>query len=84
MVLLWATAVWSVQATTEQPATDSQENQHVDEDYPDEPRSEETSLLEDLQVRLKEVSERERGLQLREEQVLSVAAGFRSFGCATG
>ena len=72
MVLLWATAVWSVQATTEQPATDSLENQHVEGDYPDEPRSEEATLLEDLQVRLKKVEEREHGLQLREEQVLSL------------
>jgi len=72
LVLLWATAVWSVQATTKQPATDSQENQHVEEDYPDELRSEEATLLEDLQVRLKEVAERERGLQLREEHVRSL------------
>lgn len=72
MVLLWATAVWSVQATTEKPATDSQENQHVEEDFSDEPRSEEATLLEDLQARLQEVSERERGLQLREEHVLSL------------
>ena len=72
VVVLSITAVWSVQATTEQPATDSQENQHVEEDYPDESRSEEATLLEDLQVRLKEVEERERGLQLREEHVLSL------------
>jgi flagellar motility protein MotE (MotC chaperone) len=72
LVLLWATAVWSVQATTEQPAIDPQEIQHVEGDYPDEPRSEEATLLEDLQVRLKEVEERERGLQLREEHVLSL------------
>ncbi len=72
ILLLWATAVWSVQATTEQPATDSEENQHVEEDYPYEPRIEEATLLEDLQVRLKEVEERERGLQLREEHVLSL------------
>ena len=72
LVLLWATAVWSVQATTEQPAPDSQENQHVEEDFPEESRSEEATLLEDLQVRLKEVEERERGLQLREEHVLSL------------
>lgn len=72
MVLLWATAVWSVQATTEQPSTDSQENQHVEEDYSDEPRSEEATLLEDLQARLKVVEERERGLQLREEHIMSL------------
>ena len=72
MGLLWATAVWSVQATTEQSSTDSPENQHVEEDYPDAPRSEEATLLEDLQARLKGVEERERGLQLREEHVLSL------------
>ena len=72
VVVLSATAVWSVQATTQQPATNSQENQYVEEDYPDESRSEEATLLEDLQVRLKEVEERERGLQLREEHVRSL------------
>jgi flagellar motility protein MotE (MotC chaperone) len=60
MVLLWATAVWSVQARTEQPSTDSHKNQHVEKDYSDEPRSEEATLLEDLQARLKEVEARER------------------------
>lgn len=69
VVVLWATAVWSVQATTEQPASQTAENQHVDEDLTGEPRSEETTLLEDLQARLKQIEERERGLQLREEQV---------------
>jgi len=72
VVVLSATAVWSVQATTEQPATNSHENQYVEEDYPSESRSEEATLLEDLQVRLKEVEERERGLQLREEHVRSL------------
>jgi len=72
VVVLSATTVWSVQATTEKPATDSQGNQHVEEDYPNEPRSEESTLLEDLQRRLKEVGERERGLQLREEHVRSL------------
>jgi flagellar motility protein MotE (MotC chaperone) len=72
VVVLSATAVWSVQATTEQPASDSQEKQHVEEGYLDQPRSDEATLLEDLQVRLKKVEERERGLQLREEHVLSL------------
>ena len=72
LVLLWATAVWSVQATTEQPSTESHTNQYVDENSPDEPRSAEATLLEDLQARLKEVEARERGLQLREEHVLSL------------
>jgi len=72
MVLLWATAVWSVQARTEQPSTDSHKNQHVEKDYSDEAGSEEATLLEDLQARLKEIEARERGLQLREEHVLSL------------
>ena len=72
VVVLSATVVWSVQATTEQPATNSLENQYVEEDYPSESRSEEATLLEDLQVRLEEVEERERGLQLREEHVRSL------------
>ena len=72
MVLLWATAVWSVQATTEKSSIDSHENQQVEQNDFDEPRSEETTLVEDLQARLKAIEERERGLQLREEQVLSL------------
>ena len=84
VVVLWATVVWSVQATTEQPAIDSQENQHVDEVYPDEPRSEEATLLEDLQARLKEVEERERGLQLREEQVLSLQRDLEALAARQG
>lgn len=72
VVVLSATAVWSVQATTEQPASNSQEKQHVEEGYLDQPRSDEATLLEDLQARLKKVEERERGLQFREEHVLSL------------
>lgn len=72
MVLLWATAAWSVQARTEHPSTESHKNQQVEQDYPDEPQSEEATLLEDLQARLKEVEARERDLQLREEHVLSL------------
>ena len=72
MVFLWATAVWSVQARTEQSSIDSHKNQHVEKDYSDEARSEEATLLEDLQARLKEIEARERGLQLREEHVLSL------------
>ncbi len=68
-VVLSATAVWSVQATTENASNDLHENQHVEESFTDEPLSEEASLLEELQARLKAVEERERSLQLREEQV---------------
>ena len=70
--ILWASAVWSVQATTEDSSSDSQENQHVEDEYDDKPRSAEATLLEDLQARLKEVEERERGLQLREEQIVGL------------
>jgi len=69
VVVLWFTVVWSVQATTEPASSNSQEIQQVEEDFINEPRSEEATLLEDLQARLKEIEERERGLQLREEQV---------------
>ncbi len=69
VLVLSATAVWSVQATTEKTSSDSHENQHVEEDFLDEPLSEEATLLEELQARLKAVEERERRLQLREEQV---------------
>lgn len=72
VLLVWASAVWSVQATTEQPSSESPENQHVEADFSDEPRSAETTLVEDLQSRLKEVEKREHGLQLREEHVLSL------------
>ena len=68
-MVLWSTVVWSVQATTESPSSNSQEIQQVEEDFINEPRSEEATLLEDLQARLKEIEKRERGLQLREEQV---------------
>jgi len=69
VVVLWATVVWSVQATTEPLSSDSHEFQQVEEDFTHEPLSEEATLLEDIQARLKKIEERERGLQLREEQV---------------
>ncbi len=72
MLLFWASAVWSVQATTEHSPSDSQEKQQVEDEYDDKPRSIESTLLEDLQARLKEVEERERGLQLREEQIVGL------------
>ncbi len=72
VVLVWATAVWSVQAMTEETTNDSHENQQVDEDVSSEPQSEEATLLESLQARLKEVEARERALQLREEQVVAL------------
>ena len=72
MVVLWATAVWSVQATTDELPSEMHEKQQVEEDFSDEPLSEEATLLEELQRRLKEVEARERGLQLREEKILSL------------
>jgi flagellar motility protein MotE (MotC chaperone) len=72
VVIVWATAAWSVDAMTEQIPPDSHENQQVEDEYSDEPRSEEATLLDQLQAQLKEVEERERGLQLREEQVLAL------------
>ena len=72
MVVLSATAVWSVQATTEQSSGESQEKQQVEAEFFDEPPSEEATLLEDLQARLKQVKERERGLQLREEKIVAL------------
>lgn len=72
MLILWATAAWSVDAMTEQTSPDSYEIQQVEEEFSDEPRSEEATLLEELQAKLQAVEERERGLQLREEQVLAL------------
>jgi flagellar motility protein MotE (MotC chaperone) len=72
MVVLSATAVWSVQATTEQSSDESQEKQQLEADFSDDPPSEEATLLEELQARLKQVEERERGLQLREEKIVSL------------
>ena len=72
MVVLSATAVWSVQATTEQSSDESQEKQQLEADFSNDPPSEEATLLEELQARLKQVEERERGLQLREEKIVSL------------
>jgi flagellar motility protein MotE (MotC chaperone) len=71
-MVLWATAVWSVQETPEMKPTDSYENQHVEDGLTEEPPSEEATLLEQLQARLKELEERERGLQQREERVAAL------------
>ncbi len=69
VLLVWVTAAWSVQATTEETSSHPEEIQHLEEEFLDGPPSEETTLLQELQKRLKEVEERERRLQLREEQV---------------
>ncbi len=72
VLILWATAAWSVDAMTEQTSPDSHEIQQVEDEFSDEPRSEEATLVEELQAKLQAVEERERGLQLREEQVLAL------------
>lgn len=68
-MVLWATVVWSVQETPEMKTTDSYENQGVGEGLVEELPSQEGTLLDQLQGRLKELEERERGLQQREERV---------------
>jgi len=71
-MVLWATAVWSVQETPDMKTTDSYENQQVEDRLEEGPPSEESTLLEQLQARLKELDERERGLQQREERVAAL------------
>ncbi len=72
VILLWGTAVWSVQDTNQDPAADHAENQAIEDTLTDEPLSEEHTLLEQLQARLKAVEERERELQIREERVAAL------------
>ena len=71
-MILWATTVGSVQETPEVGTTDSFENQAVENGLNEEAPSSEITLLEQLQARLKEVEERERGLQLREERLMAL------------
>jgi flagellar motility protein MotE (MotC chaperone) len=71
-MMLWATVVWSVQETPEMKPTDSYENQQVEESLEEELPSEEATLLEQLKARLKELDDRERGLQQREERVAAL------------
>jgi flagellar motility protein MotE (MotC chaperone) len=71
-MIMWATTVGSVQETPEVGTTDSFENQAVENGLNEEAPSAETTLLEQLQARLKEVEERERGLQLREERLTAL------------
>ncbi|WNM56761.1 MotE family protein [Candidatus Nitrospira allomarina] len=71
-MILWATTVGSVQETPEVGTTDSFENQAVENELNEEAPSAETTLLEQLQSRLKEVEERERALQQREERLMAL------------
>ena len=68
-MILWSATVGSVQETPEVGTPDSFENQAVEDGLDEEAPSAETTLLEQLQARLKEVEERERALQQREERL---------------
>lgn len=71
-LILWATTVGSVQEIPVGETTDSYENQPVEDDPAAAASREETTLLEQLQARLKEVEARERGLQQREERLTAL------------
>ncbi|MDH5699494.1 MAG: hypothetical protein OEZ41_05970 [Nitrospirota bacterium] len=71
-MMLWATTVGSVQETPAVGTPDSHENQPVEAGLEEEAPSAETTLLEQLQARLKVVEERERGLQQREERLTAL------------
>jgi flagellar motility protein MotE (MotC chaperone) len=72
VMLLWGTAVWSVQENGESSTDNMIENQVVDDDsFEVQPREEKT-LMEKLQERLRAVEERERELQHREERVTAL------------
>ncbi|MGD9849766.1 MAG: MotE family protein [Nitrospirales bacterium] len=72
VILLWGTAVWSVQETNHESDADYSENQAIETTLTDEIPTEELTLLEQLQARLKAVEERERELQIREERVAAL------------
>lgn len=71
-MILWATTVGSVQETAEVGTPDFYENQSVDAGLDENEVSAETTLLEQLKARLKEVEERERALQQREERLTAL------------
>lgn len=72
VMLLWGTAVWSVQENGESSTENVIGNQGVDDDVFEIQPSEEKTLVEKLQERLRAVEERERELQLREERVAAL------------
>lgn len=72
VILLWGTAVWSVQDTNHESDADHSENQAIEDTLADDIPTEEHTLLEQLQARLKAVEERERELQIREERVAAL------------
>ncbi len=72
VMLLWATVVWPVEETPEHKVVDSLEKQQVNDETWEETPSAEQTLLEQLNARLAEVEKRERGLQIREEQVAAL------------
>lgn len=72
VIVFWGTAVWSVQDTNHEVDGDHSENQAVQDTLADDTPTEEHTLLEQLQSRLKSVEERERELQIREERVAAL------------
>lgn len=72
VILFWGSAVWSVQDTTHSSEMDPSENQAIEDPVAEVVPSEEHTLLEQLQDRLKAVEERERELQIREERVAAI------------
>ena len=72
VTLLWGTAVWSVQDSHGQKESDIPENQALEDPILEEIPSEEKTLLQQLQERLKAVEERERELQIREERLAAL------------
>jgi len=72
VILLWGSAVWSVQNTTHSSELDPSENQTIEDPLSEGVPSQERTLLEQLQDRLKAVEERERELQIREERVTAI------------
>ncbi|MDR4495564.1 MAG: MotE family protein [Nitrospirales bacterium] len=72
VILLWGSAVWSVQDTNHESDADLSANQAIEDTLTDETPTEEHSLLEQLQARLKAVEERERELQIREDRVAAL------------
>ena len=72
VILLWGSAVWSVQDTSHPSESEPSENQGIEDPMGEEVPSQERTLLEQLQDRLKAVEERERELQIREERVAAL------------
>ncbi|HQU28202.1 MAG: hypothetical protein KC563_02830 [Nitrospira sp.] len=72
VILLWGSAVWSVQDPGHSSEADHTENQAIEDPVAEEAPSPEQTLLEQLQERLKAVEARERELQIREERLAAL------------